>query len=222
MIQYSGISELKWIYTNISSNYNWNKSISILLQRIYIWECLLQSFKIFCPGLELPMAPILPWMSNYINHKVGDEITYPFPNFNSTAVEVWEWISNFIPTLYWACDYLSVLGFQLIYVSVRGFSGPIQKADVCRSLINIDNQQYLHRYFAGLMRDWVSVANALVSGDATVLNYAIKLFLNSSDAGDGILQLWGSRSIPFLLMPLLLKSSGHQQAWYSQYRIGNT
>ena len=26
-----------------------------------------------------------------------DEITDPIPNFNSAAVEVWEWISNFIP-----------------------------------------------------------------------------------------------------------------------------
>ena len=25
-----------------------------------------------------------------------DEITYPFPNFNGTAIEVWEWISNII------------------------------------------------------------------------------------------------------------------------------
>ena len=25
-----------------------------------------------------------------------DEITYPFPNFNSETVEVWEWIRNFI------------------------------------------------------------------------------------------------------------------------------
>ena len=25
------------------------------------------------------------------------EITYPFPNFNGTTVEVWEWISNLIP-----------------------------------------------------------------------------------------------------------------------------
>ena len=25
------------------------------------------------------------------------EITYPFPNFNGVNVEVWEWISNFIP-----------------------------------------------------------------------------------------------------------------------------
>ena len=26
-----------------------------------------------------------------------NEITYPFPNFNSCTVEVWKWISNFIP-----------------------------------------------------------------------------------------------------------------------------
>ena len=28
---------------------------------------------------------------------MGDEITYPFPNFNGFSVEVWEWIKNFIP-----------------------------------------------------------------------------------------------------------------------------
>ena len=37
------------------------------------------------------------WISNYIHHKVWDEITYPFPNFNGATVEVWEWISNIIP-----------------------------------------------------------------------------------------------------------------------------
>ena len=28
-----------------------------------------------------------------------DEITYPFPNFNDATIEVWEWISNFIPPI---------------------------------------------------------------------------------------------------------------------------
>ena len=28
-----------------------------------------------------------------------DEITYPFLNVNGATVEVWEWISNFIPHL---------------------------------------------------------------------------------------------------------------------------
>ena len=48
-----------------------------------------------------------------------DEITYPFPNFNSATVEVGEWISNFIPHS-WACDYLSMLKLKLIHVSKRG------------------------------------------------------------------------------------------------------
>ena len=26
-----------------------------------------------------------------------DEITNPFPNFNGAAIEIWEWISKFIP-----------------------------------------------------------------------------------------------------------------------------
>ena len=36
-------------------------------------------------------------MSNYIHYKEWDEITYPFLNFNGATVEVYEWISNFIP-----------------------------------------------------------------------------------------------------------------------------
>ena len=38
---------------------------------------------------NIPGAPLLTWISNYIHYKVWDKITYPFPN--------WEWISNFIP-----------------------------------------------------------------------------------------------------------------------------
>ena len=30
-------------------------------------------------------------------NKVWDDITYPFPHFNGSTVEVWEWISNFTP-----------------------------------------------------------------------------------------------------------------------------
>ena len=37
------------------------------------------------------------WISNYIHHKVWDEITYPFPNFKCATIEVWECISNLIP-----------------------------------------------------------------------------------------------------------------------------
>ena len=42
---------------------------------------------------------ILTWsnLSNHMPSKGWGEITYPFPNFNDCAVEVWEWISNFVP-----------------------------------------------------------------------------------------------------------------------------
>ena len=39
------------------------------------------------------------WISNHKPSNVGDEITYPFPNFNGYTVDVWEWISNFYPHL---------------------------------------------------------------------------------------------------------------------------
>ena len=37
------------------------------------------------------------WNSNYVHYRIWDEITYPFPNFNGAAVDVWELVSNFIP-----------------------------------------------------------------------------------------------------------------------------
>ena len=37
------------------------------------------------------------WISNYIHYRVWDEITYPFLTFTNCTIEVWEWISNFIP-----------------------------------------------------------------------------------------------------------------------------
>ena len=34
-----------------------------------------------------------------MHYKVWEEIIYPFPKFNSTTVEVWEWLSNLSLTL---------------------------------------------------------------------------------------------------------------------------
>ena len=44
---------------------------------------------------ELTLIPV--WMNNYIHYKVWDGITYPFPNVNGAALNVWEWVSTFIP-----------------------------------------------------------------------------------------------------------------------------
>ena len=49
---------------------------------------------------------ILAWMSNHISSKVWDGITYPSPNFNGCAIEIWEWASNFTPILQWMETYM--------------------------------------------------------------------------------------------------------------------
>ena len=35
-------------------------------------------------------------ISNYIQCKMWDEVTYLFPNFSGVTIIVWEWISNLI------------------------------------------------------------------------------------------------------------------------------
>ena len=43
------------------------------------------------------MTLIPAWISDHMLGKICDEIIHPFPNSNGCTVEVWEWISNFIP-----------------------------------------------------------------------------------------------------------------------------
>ena len=40
---------------------------------------------------------ILAWISNHIHYKVWEEINNIFPNVNGATVDVFEWISNFVP-----------------------------------------------------------------------------------------------------------------------------
>ena len=50
----------------------------------YLWD-----------SLPLTCLTLIPaWLSNHIYHKVWDEITYPFSNFDGAAMEVCEWLSN--------------------------------------------------------------------------------------------------------------------------------
>ena len=56
------------------------------------------------------LTVITAWISNRMSSKVWEEITYPFPQFNSsTTVEVWKCISMF----YHGCNYLSMLELKL-------------------------------------------------------------------------------------------------------------
>ena len=52
--------------------------------------------------------------------KVLDEITYPIKSFSCCTVQVWEWISNFIPHIIRDVFFLSLLELKLIHVSKRG------------------------------------------------------------------------------------------------------
>ena len=64
-----------------------------------VWRYALLSF---CSGARFDqhgLVLIAAWISNHMSDKVWDDITYPFPNFNSYIVEVWEWISNSSHTL---------------------------------------------------------------------------------------------------------------------------
>ena len=49
--------------------------------------------RVLNPGLTLVPA----WIRIHIHYRMWDEIIFPFPNFNGSAVEVWEWIKYFIP-----------------------------------------------------------------------------------------------------------------------------
>ena len=55
---------------------------------------------------------------NFTYCNVWDLITYQFLSVNGYTVEVGEWL--FHPKLYWACDYLSMLGLNLIKFSIKG------------------------------------------------------------------------------------------------------
>ena len=39
---------------------------------------------------------VLAWISNFIRHKVYDDIVSPFPNINDATIEVWIWINDVI------------------------------------------------------------------------------------------------------------------------------
>ena len=57
---------------------------------------------------------------NYnIDYIVWDDITHPFPNFKGCTVEVWEWISNFIPYCARPIITYPFLGLKLIHVFYR-------------------------------------------------------------------------------------------------------
>ena len=49
------------------------------------------------PFYQHGLTSISSWISNHMSNKVWDDISSPLPNSNGYFVEIWEWVSNFIP-----------------------------------------------------------------------------------------------------------------------------
>ena len=69
-----------------------------------------------CGPFNLPGLTSIPaWIGNYTHHKVWDEITYPFPNFNNAPLKFGNGYVISSHTL--LGDYLFMLGSKLIHAS---------------------------------------------------------------------------------------------------------
>ena len=62
-----------------------------------LWEKVSEVTPLNNGPFNIVQTLIPAWISNHIHYKTCDEITYPFPNFNGCTIEVWKWISHFIP-----------------------------------------------------------------------------------------------------------------------------
>ena len=84
------------------------QSITKLCPYIYIYRYIKIGYS--SPFYHHGLTLIPTRICNYIHYKVWDEITHPFPNFNSATIDIWEWISNSIP--HCPCNYLSMPGLN--------------------------------------------------------------------------------------------------------------
>ena len=62
---------------------------------------------------------------------------------------------KFHPTLYWACDYLSMLRWMLNHVSKRG--PRVQFLSVTQSKLRLCSANHRAGYFSNLACDWLSI-----------------------------------------------------------------
>ena len=122
------LGEWNHVFINVGFLFPWDS-----LCTVWMWHRLMTFINshegiecwCYCWGKVSPLkskeqAVISAWISNYTHHKVWDEITYPFPNFNSCTVEVWEWISNIISHIAGHVITYPMLWLKLIHVGKRG------------------------------------------------------------------------------------------------------
>ena len=83
-----------WMAMHWTTRIHW---VGVFLALEVPWDIARPRRLFLMMSLKTYLRSLLAWISNCIPSKVWDEFTYPFPNFNGATVEVWEWISNFVP-----------------------------------------------------------------------------------------------------------------------------
>ena len=139
---------------------------------------------------QTPEAPFtnMAWITNYIHYKVWDEITHPFPNFNSKAVEVCEWMSYFIPhftvpvIIYPCFTWFRRLWFH--WHSPFYHLAEVRTRKTCHAQIEYKHfwgsYEYLQR---GNMNMWVAIEWLQHKNHVVVINAPYPLAVNLSPPG---------------------------------------
>ena len=115
---------------------------------LYLWHI------ICAPFHKHILTLIQVWINNYNHFKVWGEFFYPFPNFNGATVEVWEWISDFIPRL-------PGVWLKLHHASKRGSKSCI---------FTLFTYLASHQLFAAEWHIYASVNEAIISLDNGLLS----------------------------------------------------
>ena len=95
----------------------------------------------FTSGYCFPGPFLLTWISNHIHSNMSDEIAYVFTYIKDAAVEVWEWISNFMSHFTWCVITYPCFNWNLSNANKRGpqcslfiFSLPKHSDSPCKSI----------------------------------------------------------------------------------------
>ena len=98
------------------------------------------------PFYSHDLTLISAWITNHTHMKVWNEITYPFPNFNGGTVEVWEWISNYIPRV--IMDVITKAKYKYIpEIKVRFNKHKINKLITCGILKLFQFRDNLYKHW---------------------------------------------------------------------------
>ena len=77
----------------------WPTTLDTLWYKWYVLLIIMDTLDVWGPFNKRGPTLTPAWIRKHIPSEVWNEITYSFPNFNGTIVEVWEWTSGFTPLI---------------------------------------------------------------------------------------------------------------------------